>query len=329
MSRARLLPAFLVLICLGSAWVRNGRPMAGAAVAAPPTASASSPATPPSPAPPTRPTRLESVRIHVERFDANGVREATVYGDGIAILRNEAQIRLEPEEVRRLLAAFEEADFAGMPPSFGAGKKHLLRRASLRADGVLKEVVQLFTGQESPALARLVDRVLATVEGRAPSGVTASGLSDGLRKVAAGAVAPEAFRLQVHRKPRSPASDTSGYLLSVEEGMATTRLYAHQGYQDAVSLTLPRDRLAKLVSTLAVSEPESLPINLYAPEYLEVRLSVLEWKKSVLAMPFAGTTPTTYGEAQTRFDRLAAEMDALQQEVLAAGLRPAPAASLR
>ena len=283
----------------------------------------SSAAPAPLPAPPTRPTRLESVRIHAEQLGVNGVREATVFGDGIAILANQGQIRLEPAEVRRLLEAFEEADFAGMPPFFGAGRKRLLRRASLRADGARKEVVQLLAGDESPALARLVDRILVLVEERAGSALTASDLSDGLRKVAAGAVAPEAFWLQVQRKPRSPASDAAGYLLSVEEGVATTRLYAHQRYEDAVSLTLGRDRLAKLASALAAHDPESLPVNLYAPEYLEVRLNVLQWTKGVLAMPFAGTTPATHGEAQARFDRLSADLDALQQEVLADGQRNA------
>jgi len=297
MSRGTL-PVFLVLLGLGSA-------------------SASS----------TRPAHLESVRIHAEEFDPGGVREAAVYGDGIAILRDEAQIQLQPEEVRRLLAAFEEAGFAGMPPTFGAGKKHLLRRASLRADGVSKEVVQLFTGPTSPALSTLVDRILATVEARSGSGVTASGLSDGLSKVASGAVAPEAFRLQVHRKPRDPKSDAGGYLLDIEEGVATTRSYARQSYAEPVSVQLGRERLAKLASALAAHEPESLPINVYAPEYLEVRLSVLNWKKSVLALPFAGTTRASKGEAQARFDDLAAELDALQAEVLAAAPHPPSSSS--
>ena len=270
-------------------------------------------------APPTRPARVETLRILAERLTSRGPRQALVFGDGVAFWNDESQVRLRAEDVTRLLAAFEKARFGEMPGFFGEGEEHLRCRVGLRSDGAAKEVAQLVDGEEAPALTRLANVILDLVAGHAASGVEPTGLADGLRRVATGELARQAFHLQVQRKPRNPRSDAVGYLLSVDEGVATLRSYSRQRYGEPRTLRLGPERFTALVAGLARHDPASIPINVHGPEYLEVRLDVLKWRRSLLAMPFAGTTPATFGEAQARFDRLAAELDALQREVAASG----------
>ena len=75
------------------------------------------------------------------------------------------------------------------------------------------------------------------------------------------------------------------------------------GYGRKVTLRLGPGDVGALGQTLARLDPEDLPINLYATDYTDLVIEVLNRKKSIQARRFAGMTPTTHGERQEDFNR--------------------------
>jgi len=266
---------------------------------------------------PARPVIPADLRLFVERVIVGGNQSATVYADGVVVWNRERQLRISALEVASIAQHFSEAGFDAMPGTgFGAGKKRLRRRAIRRQAGLTKEVVQLLDGEQSPVLERLVDRVCAAVEPKPGAGVAADGLTDGLRKLAAGELAAETFSLVAFRKPElGRPGPADGWLLRVEEGTATASPFAAGHSAERRALALEPDRLGRLLQALLAAGVESLPGNLYAPDYRELTLSVLNRRKNLTARAFARMTPTQLGEQQTLFERAFAEIETLQQEV--------------
>ncbi len=84
-----------------------------------------------------------------------------------------------------------------------------------------------------------------------------------------------------------------------------------------------RGALQILFSRYAELDPEGLPVNLYATDYTELVMAVLNRKKSIQARPFAGMTPSTHGERQEDFNGIFEALYALQLRVAEEGT-PAP-----
>jgi hypothetical protein len=266
------------------------------------------------------------LRLFVERSIPGANQSATVYADGVVVWNREREVRIQTEDVARLLRLFRDAGFDAMPDQgFGTGKKWLLRRASLRRDGRTKQVVQLVGGQQSVELERLVDTVVAAVEPKPGTGVAAASLADGLRKLSGGELAPQCLGIVAFRKPELGRSGPSeGWLLQLQEGTATASAFSAGGFVDPRALSLDRARLTRLVEALLAAEVESLPGNLYAPDYRELTLSVLNREKNLTARAFAGLTATKLGEKQTLFERAFSEIEALSEEVRQHGHKVAP-----
>ena len=277
------------------------------------------------------PSLRESLELTAECQGDAGMRKVQAFGNGVGIWQNRRQFDLSPEEFSSLVALYRDADFAAMKRVYGGrevpdpGKRDdptavnaitVICRVGIRAGESSHEVVQLAMGKQSPELRKLADDLLASCAPLAEQGVEASDLRDGLEQVASGDLAVEAMTLMLYRKPESG----SGFLMRLRRGVVTTQPHdPTSGYGKKVSVRLSLDDVAALGLTLAEMDPEALPINLYATDYTDLVIEVLNRKKSIQARPFAGMTPTTHGERQEDFNRIFEALSALHLRVAGEG----------
>ena len=282
-------------------------------------------------------SRRDSLHLLVRCTGEDGTRAAEVFGNGVGIWGSRRQFTLQPEEVSSLVEILDKADFAGFAEIYG-GRAALEMQPQKEEPGVCcpmqvvcnvelsfaggtKRVAQLAKGEQSAQMRQLAEDLLDACEKPAQAGITADDLTDGLGKVAGGILAPETIRVLLHRKPedRTAAGD-QGFILRVFGGIATSRSYDVGGrLQDPVSLTLSSAEVAALARELAEPSFEKLPINLFAPDYKDLSIEVLNHKKSVQARRFDGMTPTTHAEGQAGFELVYDFLYKLHVRVLSEG----------
>lgn len=256
----------------------------------------------------------QHLRIEAECRVEGRMPRVEVFGNGVGIWNEEKQFTLSREAVRSLLLAFREAGFGSMRTSYG-GKRdpvtpekappRLTCRVGLSLDGATRQVVQLQGGRQSEELRRLAERILDACREPAAAGIGAADLDDALSKVAAGVLAPEALRVLVSRRFETrPGEDGArGWVLRVEARTASLQSQGASG-QDLAEVRLDDRELSGLARLLREGGMADLPINLYAEEYTDLVVKVLDREKRVQARRFAGMTRTTHGLAQGRFDRI-------------------------
>jgi hypothetical protein len=243
----------------------------------------------------------QGLRIWAEQAIEGGQDdELLIYGSGVTVWNNRAAFRLSDEELAQILRAFRDLSFEDIPQTSPRGKR-LRRRAGIRTTSYSREASQTWEAPENEPLKQLVDRIFAVVGPLSRRTVwSADSLSDGLSKVARGQLPPEVLSLVFHFKP----SNGDGYLFRVEHGAASSRRYVQEKLGDPVEIELSDSAIRDLAARLAAFEPQTLPVNLYARDYTEVVVRVLNQNRSVLARQFADLSPTRHGEAQTRLDGL-------------------------
>jgi hypothetical protein len=95
------------------------------------------------------------------------------------------------------------------------------------------------------------------------------------------------------------------WILRLEGRSATARRILGGKKPEATRrLVLSESDFRELVNLLAAEPVESLPTNLYAPAYTDLRITVLSQSRSVMARRFLHMTPETHGEKQKAFDRI-------------------------
>jgi hypothetical protein len=258
------------------------------------------------------------LRIDTECRTEEGLRSATVFGSGVGIWNRERQLVLPRESVLALLRELAASGFPRMPETYGEGEGEveLICRIRLDLDGASKQVHQLAEGPQSPALKRLTGRILEAAEKAGRSGPGASSLTDGLEKIARGELAPELLMVYVVRQSEAPGA-VAGWELGLEGSKASLLRYPLAEDAQPATLHLEAGQIADLAADLAAARLEELPVNLWAPEYTDLTVTVLNRKRSFQARQFAGMTPTTHGEAQQRFERLWEALDALNRRLSA------------
>jgi len=259
-----------------------------------------------------------------------------VFGGGIGIWNDERQFHLDPGQIGSLLRALQRVDFPGMedtyggattlskpgptPPGGGGGLVTIATcRIELSLAGNDKQVVQLAQGEQSPTLRKLAEELLGVCNPPARLGLTATSLRDGLEKLSRGGLAPETWMVVVHRKPREQGGRAGhpGFLLRVSGYQAATQPYDPvTGYQDPVLLHMGAKEVGTLARELAARDPASWPVNLYAADYTDVTIQVLNHEKSVQARQFAGLAPATHGQHQKAFEEVVEILERLHRDVL-------------
>ena len=282
----------------------------------------------------------QQLHIRAECLTDAGADAVEILNGGVAIWNQEAQFELTREQLRLILQGFVSADFAHLQEQYGGdqrtgppgldpdnrtdagptgkreGPPRIICLLSLGLDGVSRQAVQLQGGEQSENLRQLAEHVLGICRQPAQSGVMAADLADGLNKVAAGELAPESLQVLLHRKP----ANEEGWLLQIRGLTASTRRFVPgKGYEDPLALALDPAEFGKLAQRLADLRFGELPGNLYADDYTDLKVSVLNRRSKVQAMQFAGMTPTQHGEQQERFDLVYGALRALHESVLQGG----------
>ena len=281
-------------------------------------------------------SQWDSLHLSVRCLGDDGMRAAEVYGNGVGIWDFRRQFTLRPEEVSSLIEILAKADFASYADVYGGKPRdprtqekkgaaccalQVICSVELSLAGGTKQAVQVRKGELSAELRQLADDLLDTCEKPGRVGITAVDLADGLEKVAGGVLAPETFRVLLHRKPESGAeAGDLGFLLRVSGGLVTSRGYDAAGrLLDSVNLMLDPTDVEALARELAEAGLAELPLNLFAPDYRDLSVGVLDHEASVQARRFAGMTPTTHAEHQAGFERIYDALYRLHVRVLSEG----------
>jgi hypothetical protein len=282
-------------------------------------------------------SQWDSLHLSVRCIGEDGMRAAEIYGNGVGIWDFRRQFTLQPEEVSSLIEILDRADFASYADVYGGSKApdpgerekkggaccalQVICSVELSLAGGTKQAVQVRKGELSAELRQLADDLLDTCEKPGRAGTTAVDLADGLEKIAGGVLAAETLRVMLHRKPEPGAeAGDPGFLVRVSGGLATSRGYDAAGrLLDPVSLMLGPADVAALARELAKAGLAELPLNLFAPDYRDLSVSVLDHKASVQARRFAGMTPTTDAENQAGFEQIYDKLYELHLRVLSAG----------
>lgn len=268
-----------------------------------------------------------TLNLLVECRRENALIAMQVLANGVGIWNDERQFRLDEAAVIKLLRALHAADFAGMKDVYGgspaAAQKSEDRatvascRINLALDGQEKESVQLNKGEQSAVLKRLAEDLLTIGEGPAAAGVTASSLSDGFEKIVRGELAPEACTILLHRKPEGTAAPgANGFLMQVSGSTVTTQPYhPRNGYGEEIVRDLDAPAIRSLAREIAALDPAAWPVNLYARDYTDLSLRVLNHRKSIQARQFPNMHPATHGKRQADFDTLLTTLERLNAKV--------------
>jgi hypothetical protein len=217
-------------------------------------------------------------------------------------------------QVIAMLETLRKARFGSMPDRFGESEEdernegpRLKGRIAVRAGSVSKTVIQLVDGEQSAEFASLAERLLRICEGPARKGVEAASLNDGLKKLASGELAPEALQVTVQRRFAKPDTEAgvAGWILQLEGRRVLAEvLPTGKTILPHTLLVLSDAEFHELARLLADNRAGEIPINVYAPEYTDLQLAVLQWSRAISGRRFLNLTPETHGEKQRSFDRL-------------------------
>ena len=260
----------------------------------------------------------QDLRIDTECETPEGFRAATVYSSGVGVWNRERQLRLSHEELVALLREFQAARFPRLQETYGTGEEmdadvELKCSVRLELDGAARRVVQLSRGERSEALEHLAERILEAAEEAGRSGPGAPSLTAGLDAIARGELAPELLAIHVLRRGEAPGSG-GGWRFRLEDNRVTLE---SDGEAQPQTFRLEPAEVASFAGRLAAERPEDLPANLWATDYTDLQIAVLDHARSIQARQFAGMTPATHGEQQQRFDRLWELLDGLRQRLTA------------
>lgn len=264
----------------------------------------------------------KTLRIEVIWAEGRKRSSARLFGNGVGIWNDSAQLRLSRTDVSSIASALNQARFGAMPSQLGeAGdlpRLHGMMEVSIA--GKTKKVVQLADGEQSEAFSALASRILGLAGERAKTGVTASSLADALAKLSTGALAPEVLRLTAVRRQEQPDATARGWLLQVEGRQVLARPLARGGYGSQRRLELPDAEARSLAGALRESNPESLPSNLYGTDYMSLKIDALQWSRDLLARRSPNVTAETHGDRQKTFDRLMEYLTKLEERAEKEGL---------
>lgn len=274
---------------------------------------------------------VQDVRITVGCLTDDGWRTLEIYGDGVGFWQERTQIRVRRDRIESVLDAFRRADFAEMDEVHGRTPEspktppvpeaegqpaRLICRVRLGAGGAAKEVRQFDKGPVSEALRELAYEVLDVGRAAAAEGVTVEDLPGGLRKLRSGDLDPRALAVQVQRRfGQGAGREREGWILRLHGRRAELQRFTAGGLTPPETLGLEAERLRAVVGSLAEHDVATLPQNLWAEHYTDLRVSVLGHSHAVQARRFAGLDPTTHGERQEDFEAIFAELESLAAAV--------------
>lgn len=224
--------------------------------------------------------------VEVEGFFKDRYQAVRVFSSEVGIVNNHKQFLVAQDTVKSIFKALDRSGFASMPEQFG-GKPRPTHKPELRSAVTVrlglweKTVIQMRDGEQSKSFAKLVKRIFAILEGPMSQGVSVANLSEGLKAVLEGTLAPETLSLSLawEEQPRAFAVFTvSGlYARWTPPGGGQVRRY-WLGAQDA-------RELAELLLSL---EPNQRSARFYWPKQVSLEVEVLNHRWGIEGRPWAG-----------------------------------------
>jgi hypothetical protein len=264
----------------------------------------------------------EGFRVRADWLRDGRMMTAELFGNGAGTLDDETAFRIPAGELHLLGRSIERSGFAAMPGMIGDTKKtkHIRGKLTVSTGRTGKTVVQLLAGHQSEALAALAAEVITIAQNAARSGQRVESLSEGLRKLREGDLPLEALRITAQRRDDRAEPSESGWLLRVRGREATARSIDRvAGYGRLHRVTLTEDEGRRLVTLLAEEDVATLPNNLYAPLYTDLRVDVLNQSKDLQARRYSGVTAETHGARQAAFDRIYDALHAIAARAVESG----------
>ncbi len=266
---------------------------------------------------------LDDVSIFASWQRAEGSTSVKAWGTGVGVWQHRTQFSLSRGQVISLLKILASAKVGAMVPpgtpgdDDGDSPLRVLGELSVTAGSESKSLYQLTKGEQSESLRQVVLAILDFCEKPARTGVTLASMPEGLQKLAAGTLAPETFDATVQRRedPKGPNAGES-WLLRIDGLHVTDRLMPKgQAPPAPKALGLPRADFLRLARVIADNDPVSLPRNVYASAYTDMRIEVLGEERIIPARAYLDVTHETHGEKQLAFDRLYEVFRALHERV--------------
>ena len=245
-------------------------------------------------------------QLQVDCTDRGRQRSLHVIDGTVAVWGNERQVRLSAENRSALIDMLVDADFPHFAARYGETPKADKQEAPLRVScrihvavqDLQKSSVQVLDGEQSEQLLGLARRLLDYIEPLAAAGVTAANLEDGLAKLADGTLQPAVLGLRLVTLP-TKVGNGSGAILRIEGGQVTKQDYAPGQAIGPERVREPADcQLRDVVSALRGARFWELPVNVYADAVIELEVSVLSQRKTVIARPTFNRAP---GDGQAAF----------------------------
>ena len=281
------------------------------------------------------PSGWESLHLLAEcrEIDNPHLRSAVIYGSGVAIWEERRQFALNDDQISTLLGFLLEADLLDLQDLYGGSGKvdveesegppaveggvRIICRVDLDLGGYHKESAQRLKGEQSAELRALAERLLDYCEPLAKGGIGIQSLDDGLAKIAAGELAPETLRIMLHRKPEPGArSEGSGFRLILDGMKVKFRGFtAGAGYGDEKTVAVDRSEIKSLAGQISSIGVQDLPANLYAGDYTDFWIEILDQRKAIQARQFADMAPSTHGDDQKRFDQILGDLEGFASQL--------------
>jgi hypothetical protein len=260
----------------------------------------------------------------------NQLTAVRLYGNGVGTWNRAVQFRLSPAEVRGIAEEVREMRFGGFPLEVREEEESAKKREErdetelygriVAGAGDVTHIVKMMGDKAEPELDALAKKVIGLAENPAARGEKIGGLDDGLRRVAAGTLAPETMEVLARRKvdkPKPGAGDEN-WILRINGRRAVDRDMTRQPAVER-ELKLSTQEFKALAALLREAKAGSLPQSLWAPRYTTLRVQVLNQMRNVQARQFVGMTPETHGAQQKAFDKVFAWCEKTHARALAQG----------
>lgn len=257
----------------------------------------------------------------------SGPQSLTVFKGGVAVWGNRKQFLLGHSQARTILKSLLDHDLAGMHASYGGEEDprvphskfatRIICQIDLETGRFRKSSVQFYGGLQYGPLRALAEELLGFGETYGSSGVGAESLSEGLRKISQGELAPELLSLIINRQPGTVSSrdESPGWLLKVQARRVSWVPLPLDPDTPELQIEAGPDEIQRLAEQLWSAGIEKLPGNLYAEGYTDLSLAILDHRKTIQARPFARMDRNAHGVEQGRFDQILRVLYELQERV--------------
>ena len=230
------------------------------------------------------------------------------WGNGLGLWDRAAQFHFSKAQTLEIFQMVQKVQFGSLDdsvPEEGDSEG----RIRVHVGTASRTVWQMKKGEPgAEELAKLAQTVLSACEKPAQTGVRMENMQDGLKKLAAGTLAPEALEVVFKRATDHPAAtkEEENWLVQINGRKVLDRVNTKDkaNPRHERSLTLSEKDYKALVAMLEAGSVWKMRESLYATQYSNLRVVVLNKTRNIQARQFADMPPTKYGEEQATFEHI-------------------------